>query len=696
MNNDTPYVFHDGKLGFQIKYLIGGELAHNDSLKLITKRSINWRMNSKTSPEKRLRYPAYNSPSLVEFRSLSREWKDIITATFGNPPEVISKSWFSEQYIYDQKAYDFYCDHTYGDDNSTHLSTDLRQQYAYNASVLNTAIKIKANRKTYVKTIGAKNVDMWQAISNDVNAFTEVPHNLPTTRDSLRRKINQYVKGGYVSLISGKLTNKNASKVKEDQQFALIDSLISKHTNLDNVQISEIYNEVAKINNWDTITSSTIANRKTESNLITYAARNGASQLSNNLLVQNKRYKPSGSMAYWTLDGWDAELLYQKTSTNNKGHNVTSYHNRLTMVVVLDTVTDYPVGYAIGTHETPQLIKQALKNAVLHVNEILGELYIPYQLQSDNYAKKALEELYNNCSQVYTPAKVKNAKSKVIEPYFNYLNKKFCRLFPNWSGFNISSGSKNKPNDEFLQKIKHTFPDAEGCYNQLVSVINKDRANKQKAYINYFINSEKQDYKKYLSKERFLDVFGETTGKTNKLRGDGIRLVLNKEEHYFDCFDINFRKNAHIDWILKYDPDNMDEVLAVNHDRTKQFLLEKKFVQPMALIDRKEGDAEELQKVSDFNKNAIAMITEQQAKNYDLIAPLLEQPELKDTLAKMVLTDSLGQHKNQKSANRLKASENAGVIIEKTKRKSAKKQEKSFQQMREEYVNSKVNLQDYL
>ena len=53
------------------------------------------------------------------------------------------------------------------------------------------------------------------------------------------------------------------------------------------------------------------------------------------------------------------ELYYQKTGKNSEGHNVTTYANRLTMVVVLDPFNNYPVGYAIGTHETPGLILHA-------------------------------------------------------------------------------------------------------------------------------------------------------------------------------------------------------------------------------------------------------------------------------------------------------------------------------------------------
>ena len=87
-----------------------------------------------------------------------------------------------------------------------------------------------------------------------------------------------------------------------------------------------------------------------------------------------------------SLDGWTVELLYQKTKTDSKGHNITTYTNRLTIVVVLDPCVDYPMGYAVGDHECPELIKAALRNAAIHSRELTGEMLRYNQVQSDRYA----------------------------------------------------------------------------------------------------------------------------------------------------------------------------------------------------------------------------------------------------------------------------------------------------------------------
>ena len=146
-----------------------------------------------------------------------------------------------------------------------------------------------------------------------------------------------------------------------------------------------------------------------------------------NIAMQSKRKEPQFPLQYFTLDGWTVELLYQ---------DETGFNNRLVVVVVLDACGKYPVGYAIGNNENTELIRQANRSAAVHIQELFGASFRPRQLQSDRYGLKALTPFYKAMAELYIPAAVGNAKAKVIEPYFKYLNKKYCQAFPNWSGFN--------------------------------------------------------------------------------------------------------------------------------------------------------------------------------------------------------------------------------------------------------------------
>ncbi len=690
---DTPYKFYDGKLGFKVNHLTT-DRCHEDSLKLISYRSIYNRMKSKTQCEKELRRASLGNPALVLFSSLSREWKDSITVKWGEPEKEATKSWFAQHYVADRKAFDFFVAHRYGDNNEKKLDLKLVEQYTYNASVLNTVLKVKEARKSQLKARRVVGVDIWQSLSNDVNAFREVEHNLPTTKGGLRRKVGAFQKNSYASLISGRLTNSNATKIGKKEQMAVLDELIAHPNNLSNELIKDAYNSMAKTMGWKTITAGTVANRKEKKELISHAGRKGIKSLQNTKLMQVKRSKPSTPMLYWTVDGWDAELYYQDTKVDKKGHSVTTYTNRLTIVVVLDAHNNYPVGYAIGTHETPQLIQQAFQNSMNHIKELFGDYYRPYQLQTDNYAKKALTPLYNMMTDHFTPAQVGNAKSKIIEPYFNRLNKKYCQLLNNWSGFGVASGSKRQPNVEVLNNKKKDFPDMQGCIAQLENIMATERSINYEAYSTKWL-STKEEHKTIMNAESYLLSFGSNTGHTYKLRGEGLGVTINGEKVWFDSFDVNFRLQAHQEWIVQYDENNLDNALAMSVDGSERFMLEQKYIQPMAIADQTEEDIVELKRIKDKNKTIIATIIEERTESAQLANPFLERPQLEGTLAKHLLTDSLGQHKNNKSAERLEANKQATKILVKEEKKETKRKAKTFADERLEYLENKVNTNEY-
>ncbi|AUS04519.1 hypothetical protein [Pseudotamlana carrageenivorans] len=693
-NNNIPYQFYNEKLGVKIKFLTTTR-NHEDSIRVISYKALNGRMRSDTCTEKELRRGCFGHDALILHDSISREWKDRLKLKFGNPPELVKKAYFAGFYQADRAAYEFYISYRYGQNNNQKLDLKLVEEYTYNASVLNAVLEVKQDRRAYARALGVQRLDLWLSLSKDVNAFREVAHTLPASKDGLRRKATAYAKDSYVALISGKLQNKNSRKVANKKQMALLDELIAKHTNLDNTMIANIYNTIAEKLDWKPITAQTVANRKKEKNLITHAGRKGVKSLKNNILMQNKRKKPSSPMLYWTLDGWSVELLYQQTTVNEEGKTVTTYHNRLTVVVVLDAFNKYPIGYAIGTHETPELITLACQNAMQHAKELFGQYFMPYQLQSDNYAIKKLTPLYEAMSYLFTPASVGNAKAKIVEPYFNHINKNYCKLLNNWSGHNISSGSKNQPNSDYINKIKKQFPDQDGCISQIQSIINAERSKKAADYGNAWLTA-KPEYKILMSQENYLLTFGSNTGYTNRLKGEGLVMTINGQKCWYDCFDLEFRNHADKDWSIQYDTTDLSQVLAVSTDGKERFMLEQKYIQPMAIADRVEGDTLQLARVNQYNNVLIENIKEERGENGRLVGRLLEQPELQDTLAKHLLTDSAGQHKNYKSKARLQIDKNAQKANDKHERKTLKQKEKTYAQEQQDYYAGKIDINDYL
>jgi hypothetical protein len=657
----TPYEYYDNKLGVKLKYLIEDRNKHDDSLSILTYNALHKRLKSKTACEQELRRACFGQDALVLFSSLDRQTKDALTIKFGNPKTEVKASWFASQYVADRKAFDFYLGHTYGAENKK-LDLKYVEQYTYNASVLNTVLLMKTNRKAYIKALGVTSVDIWQSLSNDVNAFREVAHNLPPSKDGLRRKVTEYASEGYACVISGKHLTRNAIKVKSKEQEALLEKLLRQHQNLNNEQVADLYNSFAIVftdYEWKSIDASTVANYRKKMDLYIYAGQFGSTAFMHNKAMQVKRTAPSLPMTYWTLDGNVTELLYQERVVNKKDHSVSVYHKRFTTVMVLDPFNKYIIGYAIGKAETPELIKEALRNAVNHSAELFGNKFRPYQLQSDRYQIKNLTPIYEAMSKFFIPAKAHNSKAKIIEPFFDKFNEKHfqAKLLPNWSGHNVTAKKQNQPNPDFLNKIRHQFPDEATCRMQIITAIENDRAEKLNSYQENWLRLPEGD-RQPLNTMEYLRWFGEHSGYTNKLQGQGVTPTILGDTRYYDTFDLNFRKYAHNDWLVKYDPEDLRQVLVLNAKSkngklveevaTLQFLLEEKYIQPMALYDRKEGDAEQLQKVFEHKKQLESHIIEKLIETDTVLQDLYTRNPQLELLSKLMISDSNGQHKLQK------------------------------------------------
>ncbi|HRS19655.1 MAG TPA: hypothetical protein P5243_09125, partial [Bacteroidales bacterium] len=64
-----------------------------------------------------------------------------------------------------------------------------------------------------------------------------------------------------------------------------------------------------------------------------------------------------------------------------------------------------------------------------------------------------------------------------------------------------------------------------------------------------------------------------------------------------------------------------------------------------------------------------------------------------NTLVKLMLVDSNGQHKDQRNANRLEA---AQKLIEKTQIADKQREESDWHKQQSEYLKNKVNLETYI
>lgn len=591
-----------------------------------------------------------NTPALVAYDSMPDRYKRAIVERIGDPRKEARQNVLEGLIEHSATASEYFENYMIDDDR--HLPADKRREYYTNAIVLDGVRRLIEGRNSKRKALGNRATRFWDEISDAVQELdlTKWPHTLPANARSLERKYQRYLSDGLASLVhkAYQTGSKNAAKVADENQKAMLVTFMSDPRNLDNEQVARLYNMVAQQMDWKKITASAVAVWRDKCDDLIFARRHGAEKYRAGREMQVKRSAPTRPLLFWTMDGWDVELLYQHKP--DKG--ATTYHNRLTMVVVLDGCCRYPIGFAVGKNESPALIREALRDAERETQRLFGRMYRVGQLQSDHFAMKNLTPTYQAVADKVTPARVKNAKAKPIEAWFNYFNKKYCQMQTNWSGFGITSRKELQPNTEYITRYKHQFPDFEGCVRQIVSFIQAERAELETAYVAQFEAEGLIE----LKTGQYLMAFGESTGERRYLlQGCGIRCTIGTRKMDYDCFDTHFRKYPSTRWQLRYDPEDLHYAVAVNEDESLQFTLEEKYIQPMALADRKEGDARELQRVMDFNRRKEQELMDELTPMEDRARELLEQT----TLSKILIPDSNGQHKLPKARARLAAAGNA-------------------------------------
>lgn len=593
--------------------------------------------------------------------------------------------------------------------NGEKLSPEARQKAAEACRWLSLFIRLK--RKQDVKAAGYATVgelydDMVFLISREGIA-------LPTAYAKLRQKIREYEAKGAVCCVDNRgKDNKNASKVYEEEQVALLRSICGRSASYNAQQIADLYNMVAGAKGWDTISRRSALNYLNEYKLIVEAGRNGSEAFRNKVAMQRRRKRPAEALSFWSLDGWTVELYYRKEVKRADGKVTHTYMNRLTAVVVTDACCDYPVGYAIGECESVKLIAAAVKNAIDYVHDTLGGPYRPYQIQSDHYGIKSMGTIYSDVAEYFTPARVKNAKAKPVERYFKRLNENYCQFYfgnYNWSGFGITSRKEHQPNIDVLNAYKRRFPDKEGVIEQIHWIMAQERSKKHATWLKAWGKLPEVE-RLTLDRERYLLNFGMRNDRTIRLNAGCLTPTILGESRAYDSFDLNFRKNPLQSWTVMYDERDLSTILVADETMRERYLLEAVHTQPMALRDRKEGDFEAHKRVDQYNKEVLEpYVVGVVAKDEEVVMNMLRQtPELEGWRTATMLTDSRGQQKawlqhsslvksEEDLANEIedKLSLKAAKSLLKQRQKAAQTEKRQKEMAYEEYAKSRIDLDKF-
>lgn len=581
--------------------------------------------------------------ALIDWQSMGTKLKARVIEALGCDPAQMSRESLlrsillrREQQLLDTQAYEYYSQVT-GKDGRM-LKPEKVTELWNGAKILD-AIGELLEEKRRAAEMGRLKMSVkreFEALANEIDQqLVEWPNSLPTSGDRLRKKFNDYQLHGYEVLVHGLTGKESNHKARSVDVNAVVEALIASGAKLNDAQVAKAAETLGV-----KIDRRRVQEIRTKNATMLTASREGKRAYANTITMQVDRERPDMPMKMWSLDGWTAELYYQE-SVPGQGK---TYWKRLVVEMVVDVMNDYPIGYAIGEQETAELITAALQNAVHHTREVLGGYYAPWQIQSDHYALKAMTPKYGALAKYVTPARVGNAKTKPIERYFAYLESEYLWVLTNNGGHNITA--RTQANDEWLNAHKYHFPDREGLEQQIGKIIEIERSRKIAAVREAWQQGEAQ-FRRELDMSGYLLAYGET-GKGNMLTPNGLKLIRDGVEYKFDSFDIEMREHRGERWTLRYDLGDMNQALAVSEDGRLRYMVEAKKKVPMALVDYEEEDWKALTEYRQFNRQLTERVTEHVCEVQERAREFVTRAQLESPMSALLLTDSKGQHKQNK------------------------------------------------
>lgn len=580
--------------------------------------------------------------ALIDWQSMGTKMKAKVIEALGCDPAQMSRESLlrsilvrREQQLLDTQAYEYYSQVT-GKDGRM-LKPEKVTELWNGAKILD-AIGELLEEKRRAAEMGRLKMSVkreFEALATEIDQqLVEWPNSLPTSGDRLRKKFNDYQLHGYEVLVHGLTGKESNHKARSVDVNAVVEALIASGAKLNDAQVAKAAESLGV-----KIDRRRVQEIRTKNATMLAASREGKRAYANTITMQVDRERPDMPMKMWSLDGWTAELYYQDRDA--KGVN---YWHRLVVEMVVDVMNDYPIGYAIGEQEDAALITAALQDAIHHTREVLGGYYAPWQIQSDHYALKSMTPKYGALAKYVTPASVGNAKAKPVERYFAYLESEYLWVLVNNGGHNITA--KTSANDEWLNAHKYRFPDREGVMQQIGKIIEIERSRKIAAVREAWQNGDAQ-YHRELNMGEYLLAFGET-GRGNMLTPNGLKLVRDGVEYKFDSFDIEMREHRGERWTLRYDLGDMNQALAVSEDGRLRYMVEAKKRVPMALVDYEEEDWKALAEYRQFNAQLTERVTDHVCQVQDRAREFVTRAQLESPMSALLLTDSKGQHKQNK------------------------------------------------
>ena len=309
------------------------------------------------------------SCALIAVDSLPTKYREKVEAQFPDGPEVRLEGWVTSHYQTDQGAMAFFHDRR---KTGLDLTPEKVQEYVVNASVLNTCIALYDRASAYRKLMG-ETYD-WKMMAKVVEVLKDkYHHTLPASMLRFKQKVNQYRKGGYAALISGKFGNQNTRKVDMklerlvlglwclpnkpygSQVRDLYDSFICGELDAYDVKTGELFNPddfTDKNGDPVSLSDSTIRNilNKPANRLLWDKSQLSYTSFMHESMPHMHRHAGEFSLSQITMDDVDLTRKLKDTKLRVKAY------------YAYDTVSQCVIGASYSRNKDPQLVRECFRD----------------------------------------------------------------------------------------------------------------------------------------------------------------------------------------------------------------------------------------------------------------------------------------------------------------------------------------------
>lgn len=149
--------------------------------------------------------------ALVSVESLPSAYKEKVKAKYGKMSVEILRHWFGTHFSIDDEAMSVYSRIRFDDGNE--LTPEQQQEYTINASTLQAVLSLMNDTRMQRAVMNNGRVK-WDEMAGAISFYKkEFGHTLPLSPSRFKKKVEDFKKDGYISLISNKFGNQNKRKV---------------------------------------------------------------------------------------------------------------------------------------------------------------------------------------------------------------------------------------------------------------------------------------------------------------------------------------------------------------------------------------------------------------------------------------------------------------------------------------------------